>query len=96
MTTSLKLAGLGYHYPVLHGSDQARVWELRRAGQALISNIPGDAKPREVVEDTAVDVRDLPAYIAEFDALMREKYRIACVYYAHAGTGEIHTRRSLT
>lgn len=92
LTASLKLAGLGYHYPVLRGSDQARVWELRRAGQALISNIPGDAKPREVVEDTAVDVRDLPAYIAEFDAIMREKYRIACVYYAHAGTGEIHTR----
>ncbi|MBN8708657.1 MAG: FAD-binding protein [Verrucomicrobia bacterium] len=92
LTASLRLAGLGYHYPVLRGSDQARVWELRRAGQALISNIPGDAKPREVVEDTAVDVRDLPAYIAEFDAIMREKYRIACVYYAHAGTGEIHTR----
>jgi len=92
LTDSLKLAGLGYHYPVLRGSDQARVWELRRAGQALINNIPGDAKPREVVEDTAVDVRDLPAYIAEFDAIMREKHRIACVYYAHAGTGEIHTR----
>jgi Fe-S oxidoreductase len=44
------------------------------------------------VEDTAVDVRDLPAYIAEFDGLMREKYHIECVYYAHAGSGELHTR----
>ena len=36
---------------------------------------PGDAKPREVVEDTAVAVEDLPAYIAEFDALMRGQIR---------------------
>jgi FAD/FMN-containing dehydrogenase/Fe-S oxidoreductase len=89
---SLGAAGLGYHYPVLEGEDQQRVWELRRAGQGLMSNIPGDKKPREIVEDTAVDVRDLPAYISEFDELMRNKYRIECVYYAHAGTGELHTR----
>jgi hypothetical protein len=55
-------------------------------------NVPGDAKPREVVEDTAVAVEDLPAYIAEFDALMRNKYGISSVYYAHAGAGELHTR----
>lgn len=92
LITNLRSAGLGFHYPVLRGADQGRVWELRRAGQGLMSNIPGDAKPREVVEDTAVDVRDLPAYIGEFDALMREKHQIECVYYAHAGTGELHTR----
>ena len=39
-----------------------------------------------------MDVRDLPAYIAEFDELLRTKYGIGCVYYAHAGTGELHTR----
>jgi hypothetical protein len=44
------------------------------------------------VEDTAVAVEDLPAYIAEFDDLMRNKYGIASVYYAHAGAGELHTR----
>ncbi len=84
--------GLGYHFPVLRGEDQNRVWDLRRAGQGLMSNVQGDAKPREVCEDTAVDVRDLPAYIAEFDTLMRDKYHIECVYYAHAGSGELHTR----
>ncbi|MFO1521528.1 MAG: FAD-linked oxidase C-terminal domain-containing protein [Kiritimatiellia bacterium] len=52
--------------PVLWGADGDKVWELRRAGQGLMSNVKGDAKPREMVEDTAVDVRDLPAYIAEF------------------------------
>jgi len=87
-----KSANLGYAAPVLRGEDRARVWELRRAGQGLMSNVVGDAKPREVVEDTAVDVRDLPDYIAEFNALLLEKYGIGCVYYAHAGSGELHTR----
>ncbi len=88
----LRSAGLGYAFPVLWGEDGNRVWDLRRAGQGLMSNVVGDAKPREVVEDTAVAVADLPAYIAEFDTLMREKYGLSCVYYAHAGAGELHTR----
>jgi FAD/FMN-containing dehydrogenase/Fe-S oxidoreductase len=90
--SELRAAGLGYAFPVLWGEDANRVWDLRRAGQGLMMNIPGDAKPREVVEDTAVAVEDLPAYIAEFDALMRNKYGISSVYYAHAGAGELHTR----
>ncbi len=87
-----KTAGLGYAAPVLRGAESQKVWELRRAGQGLMSNVVGDAKPREVVEDTAVDVRDLPAYISEFNSLMQKKYGIDCVYYAHAGSGELHTR----
>ena len=82
----------GYAYPLLFGEDVSRVWDLRRAGQGLLSNVEGDAKPREIVEDTAVAVEDLPAYIEEFDSLMKGKYGIACVYYAHAGAGELHTR----
>jgi FAD/FMN-containing dehydrogenase/Fe-S oxidoreductase len=85
-------AGFGYAAPVLWGAAANQVWELRRAGQGLMSNVVGDAKPREVVEDTAVDVRDLPAYIAEFDELLRTRFGIDCVYYAHAGSGELHTR----
>ncbi|HVU17215.1 MAG TPA: FAD-linked oxidase C-terminal domain-containing protein [Candidatus Didemnitutus sp.] len=85
-------AGLGYAYPFVWGDDCNKIWDLRRAGQGIMTNVVGDAKPREVVEDTAVAVADLPAYIAEFDALMRDKYGIACVYYAHAGAGELHTR----
>ncbi|MDB6127406.1 MAG: glpC [Verrucomicrobia bacterium] len=92
LENELKAAGLGYAFPVLWGEEGNRVWDLRRAGQGLLSNVVGDAKPREVVEDTAVAVEDLPAYIAEFDALMRNKFGINCVYYAHAGSGELHTR----
>ncbi|WPJ95762.1 FAD-linked oxidase C-terminal domain-containing protein [Coraliomargarita algicola] len=88
----IKATGKGYAFPVLTGADEAKVWELRRAGQGLVSNIPGDAKPREVCEDTAVDVSQLADYIAEFDTLMKTKHGRDCVYYAHAGSGELHTR----
>ncbi len=92
MEAELRAAGFGYAYPVLRGEDVNKVWELRRAGQGVMTNVVGDTRPAEVVEDTAVDVQDLPSYIAEFDALMRLKYGIDCVYYAHAGSGELHTR----
>ena len=92
VAADMKTAGYGYAFPVLKGADESKVWELRRAGQGLVSNTPGDAKPREVCEDTAVDVAELADYIAEFDTLMREKHGKECVYYAHAGSGELHTR----
>ncbi len=92
LESDLRAAGLGYAYPVLWGDDCDRVWDLRRAGQGLMNNVEGDAKPREIVEDTAVAVADLPTYIGEFDEMLRSKYNISCVYYAHAGAGELHTR----
>ena len=90
--SDLRAAGIGYAFPRLFGEEGNRVWELRRAGQGLVNNIPGDARPREIVEDTAVAVEDLPAYIAEFDRLLSEKYGIDCIHYAHAGAGELHLR----
>ena len=92
LIADLRAAGLGHAYPVLHDHDVPRVWDLRRAGQGVMTNVVGDTRPAEIVEDTAVAVEDLPAYIREFDALMRDKYGIGCVYYAHAGSGELHTR----
>jgi len=87
----LKANNYGYHYPVLKGNDVVKVWSLRKAGLGLLSNIPGDAKPVPVVEDTAVDVKVLPAYIREFNETLK-KYDLYCVHYAHAGSGEIHLR----
>ena len=88
----MRAAGLGHAFPVLFGDDTRKIWDLRKAGLGLMSNTPGDEKPAPVIEDTAVDVADLPAYIAEFDAQMRDRFGIECVHYAHAGSGEIHLR----
>jgi FAD/FMN-containing dehydrogenase/Fe-S oxidoreductase len=91
MEAEMRAAGYGYHFPVLFGKDISKVWTLRKAGLGLLSNLPGDEKAVPVIEDTAVDVNDLPEYIAEFDALMASK-GFNMVHYAHAGSGELHLR----
>ena len=88
----LRREGLGYAYPIVWGDDARRVFDLRKAGLGLLGNIPGDDKTVPVVEDTAVDVADLPAYIAEFNDIMDRRYGLSCVHYAHAGSGELHLR----
>ena len=53
--------------------------------------MPGDEKAVPVIEDTAVDTADLPAYIEEFNNILK-KYNLHAVHYAHAGSGELHLR----
>lgn len=91
LTEELKTAGLGFYYPLLLGEDTKRVWSLRKAGLGLLGNMPGDAKGVAVIEDTAVTVKDLPAYIREFNVILK-KYNLYSVHYAHAGSGELHLR----
>ena len=87
----MRAAGLGYHFPLLFGADTKKIWTLRKAGLGLLSNLPGDAKAVPVIEDTAVDVNDLPAYIRDFNEILT-KHGLHSVHYAHAGSGEIHLR----
>ena len=91
METELREAGLGYHYPLLFGDDTKKVWTLRKAGLGLLGNLPGDAKAVAVIEDTAVDVHDLPDYIREFNEILTQ-HNMHSVHYAHAGSGELHLR----
>ncbi|MBT1706228.1 FAD-binding and (Fe-S)-binding domain-containing protein [Chryseosolibacter indicus] len=87
----LKNNGLGYSYPIVGGDDIKKVWNLRKAGLGLLSNVPGDEKPVPVIEDTAVAVEDLPAYIADVGEVLK-KHGLYSVHYAHAGSGELHLR----
>ncbi|MBN3034231.1 MAG: FAD-binding protein [Bacteroidales bacterium] len=91
MEEEMRSAGYGYYFPLLFGKDIGRVWDLRKAGLGVLSNIPGDAKPVAVVEDTAVNPELLPGYLAEFSGMM-ERLGLSCVYYAHIATGELHLR----
>ncbi|WP_343672607.1 FAD-linked oxidase C-terminal domain-containing protein [Chitinophaga sp.] len=91
LTAELKAAGLGYHFPLLFGADSTKIWTLRKAGLGLLSNLPGDEKAVPVIEDTAIDIYDLPDYIRDFNEILKAN-NLYCVHYAHAGSGEIHLR----
>jgi FAD/FMN-containing dehydrogenase/Fe-S oxidoreductase len=91
MEAEMRAAGLGYHFPILFGEDTKKIWALRKAGLGLLSNLPGDEKAVAVIEDTAVDVNDLPDFIREFNEILT-KHGMSSVHYAHAGSGELHLR----
>ncbi|QHV98398.1 FAD-binding and (Fe-S)-binding domain-containing protein [Spirosoma endbachense] len=91
MEAELRAANLGYHYPLLFGEDTKKIWTLRKAGLGLLGNLPGDEKAVAVIEDTAVDVHDLPDYIHDFNEILK-KHNMHSVHYAHAGSGELHLR----
>lgn len=91
MEAEMRAANLGYHFPLLFGDDTKKIWTLRKAGLGLLSNLPGDEKAVAVIEDTAVDVNDLPDFIREFNEILT-KNEMSAVHYAHAGSGEIHLR----
>lgn len=89
-TLALRQKELGYAYPTLFDTDTQKPWALRKAGLSIMYNIPGDDKPANVIEDTAVDVHDLPDYIDELDRMAWEQHGLKLEYSAHAGAGEIH------
>ncbi|MFN7115891.1 MAG: FAD-binding and (Fe-S)-binding domain-containing protein [Saprospiraceae bacterium] len=91
MIADMNIKGYGYAFPIVYPPDTKNVMALRAAGFGVLSNVKTDTKPLEFVEDTAVDLPDLPAYIEEFRNLMTE-FRQQAVYYAHAGAGELHIR----
>src|SRR5690606_31962384 len=82
---------LSYAHPSLYGSEIDQALELRKAGLGLLGNIVGDKKAVACIEDTAVTIEDLSAYIEAFSTIMK-KYDQRAVYYAHAGAGELHLR----
>ncbi|MCC6463488.1 MAG: FAD-binding protein [Saprospiraceae bacterium] len=91
MIADLKARGYGYAFPVIPAPRSKKVWELRNAGLGVLSNMPGEAKGVACIEDTAVELSDLPAYIADFENMMAG-FGQKSVYYAHAGAGELHLR----
>jgi Fe-S oxidoreductase len=57
----------------------------------LLTGCKGAAKPVAGIEDAAVRPRDLPAYVAELQKLMR-RLKLNASYYGHAAAGLLHVR----
>jgi len=91
MIKALKDSGFGYAYPVVKGKDISKVWDLRKAGLGILANMKGDSKPVAVIEDTAVNVEQMPDYIEEMERMLKG-YGKDSVFYAHIGSGELHIR----
>ncbi len=88
----LREKGFGYHFPLFTDRESIKkIWELRKAGLGLLSNIPGDKRNVTVIEDTAIAPDYLLDYIHEFDKIIA-RYGLTCVYYGHIATGELHLR----
>ncbi len=91
MISALKEARYGYSYPVVRGKDISKVWELRKAGLGILTNMKGDPKPVSLIEDTAVKVEHLPEYMEDIEKILASHGKDA-VFHAHIGTGELHLR----
>lgn len=89
LISDLKNENLGYAHPVIKGEATKPAWDVRKAGLGLIRNLKGDTQPVNLIEDCAVAPEDLPAYIADLQALLKRQNTHAS-YYAHAGAGELH------
>ena len=85
----LKEKNLGYAYPILLGEESKKAWEVRKGGLGLLRNLPGDAKPVNLIEDCAVEPKDLPKYITQLEDILA-KHEVQYSMYAHAGAGELH------
>lgn len=66
-------------------------WSLRKSGEPLLHAIPGARKPLGFVEDNAVPVENLSAFVAGFREIVQREDTIAS-YYAHASVGVLHVR----
>jgi FAD/FMN-containing dehydrogenase/Fe-S oxidoreductase len=91
LISALKDAGFGYAFPIIKGKDISKVWDLRKAGLGVLANMKGDPKPVSLIEDTAVNVEQMPEYIDDIEKMLAGFGKEA-VFHAHIGTGELHIR----
>ncbi len=92
MADDLKQKGKGYAYPIYgEGKEYNEVLLVRKKGLGLMMGMTGGPKPLAFIEDAAVPVEHLPAYIDQVVKIC-EKYGTHAAMYAHASVGLIHVR----
>ncbi len=70
------------------------VWELRRLGVGLQSNVKGATKPLDFVDDACVPVEKLAEYIEKLRDICT-KHGVAMPICAHASVGVLHPKPAL-
>src|SRR5204862_7468695 len=75
-------------------AQAALLWNMRKAGVALLTGCRGDAKPVTGIEDAAVRPEQLPDYVAALQSLLSPLQLEAC-FYGHPASGLLHLRPGL-
>ncbi len=70
---------------------QADLAEVRKSGLNIMMSMRAEGKPVSVVEDCAVELKDLAAYTAGLTEIF-EKHGSRGTWYAHASVGCLHVR----
>jgi FAD/FMN-containing dehydrogenase/Fe-S oxidoreductase len=91
LMAELHSRNLGYARKVLDSPLRERALALRAAGLGLLMGLPGPVKAVTGIEDTAVAVKDLPAYAEAVLAIMA-RHGVDCVVFGPAGRGLLHLR----
>ena len=92
LVENLKEKKIGYAWPVrTDARGQANVWNVRKLGLGLITNVKGSVKGQAFVEDACVPVEVLAEYIGRLQTFC-EELDLQTSMYAHASVGVIHFR----
>ncbi len=69
--------------------EAAKLWRVRKEASAIFYKIETPGKKTSFVEDVAVPVDKLPAYLAGAQAIFKS-YDVQFALYGHAGSGNTH------
>src|SRR6185436_3100198 len=92
MHVELKSLGFDYahdYYP--EGKIFHDVWGIRERGLGLLLGEPTDKKGVPIIEDAAIPLEHLDAFIAKVVEICESK-EVGVDYYAHASVGVIHIK----
>ena len=88
------MAGLGRPGSVVLLTDvgaQKALWDVRKAGLNIMMSMKGDGKPVSFIEDCAVPLEHLAAYVDRLTQVFA-KHGTRGTWYAHASVGTLHVR----
>ena len=71
---------------------QAKVWHVRKLGLGILMSMPGDTKPIAFIEDAAVPLEHLAAYVEEITEAAQDVGVEQVALYGHASAGCLHIR----
>ncbi|WP_110667845.1 FAD-binding and (Fe-S)-binding domain-containing protein [Salinicola halophilus] len=72
-------------------SEQAALWNVRKAGLNIMMSMKGDGKPVSFIEDCAVPLEHLAEYTDQLTEVFR-RHGTEGTWYAHASVGTLHVR----